>query len=329
MHRPAFKHVLYAQPEYMLVGTPPSRNVRSLQSVVASLKIEEDPWVIDARAALPRLDPCPERTRLDQRLSRAIDKHDTFTHKGLRDFERAAAEICSDLGAWAADWYIQQVCEQAMRAGDLFPEFCFTSSESERKYLIKNLALVEIAPVPEDDEGEDSSADLLRRTSDKVDKLVDTLLEEKAFFEHNDQEYRGLVFVTRRDAVIALTAVLMRHPRTADVLSVGSLLGESGNSRRRAFLDITRRLLRLPANETLDAFRIGELNLIVATAVAEEGLDIQACCSVVRWDPPANMVSWTQSRGRARKKKARSSSCSPTREQTRTTCASGKNLNSR
>jgi endoribonuclease Dicer len=306
VHRPAFKHVVYAQPEYMLVGTPPSSNLRSLQSVVASLKIEEDPWVIQARAALPRLDPGPERARLDQRLSRAIDKHDTFAHKGLRDFERAAAEICSDLGAWAADWYIQQVCEQSMRAGDLFPEFCFTSSESERKYLLKQLARVEIVPVPEDDENgdEDGSADLLRRTSDKVDKLVDTLLEEKAFFESHEQEFRGLVFVTRRDAVLALTAVLMRHPRTVDVLSVGSLLGESGNSRRRAFLDITRRLLRLPANETLDAFRIGELNLIVATAVAEEGLDIQACCNVVRWDPPANMVSWTQSRGRARKKES-------------------------
>lgn len=304
VHRPAFKHVIYAQPEYMLVGTPPSSNLRSLQSVVASLKIEEDPWVIQARAALPRLEPGPERTRLDQRLSRAIDKRDTFAHKGLRDFERAAAEICSDLGAWAADWYIQQVCEQSMGAGELFPEFCFTSSESERKYLLKNLARVEFAPVPKDDEDKDGSADLLRRTSDKVDKLVDMLLEEKAFFESKEQEYRGLVFVTRRDAVLALTAVLMRHPRTADVLSVGSLLGESGNSRRRAFLDITRRLLRLPANETLDAFRIGELNLIIATAVAEEGLDIQACCNVVRWDPPANMVSWTQSRGRARKKES-------------------------
>jgi ERCC4-related helicase len=42
--------------------------------------------------------------------------------------------------------------------------------------------------------------------------------------------------------------------------------------------------------------------LIVATAVAEEGLDIQACCNVVRWDMPPNMVSWVQSRGRARQK---------------------------
>jgi len=37
----------------------------------------------------------------------------------------------------------------------------------------------------------------------------------------------------------------------------------------------------------LPTFRIGNLNLIVATAVAEEGLDIQACCNVVRWDVAA------------------------------------------
>jgi endoribonuclease Dicer len=112
--------------------------------------------------------------------------------------------------------------------------------------------------------------------------------------------YRGIVFATRRDTVLALTEILARHPRTAQAFTVGSLLGESGNSRRRSFLDITRRLLRQPSNKTLKDFDIGYLNLIIATAVAEEGLDIQACCNVVRWDRPPNMVSWAQSRGRAR-----------------------------
>ena len=299
VYRPQFKHIIYAEPAYCLVGSPPSSSLRSLKEVVASLNIEEDPWVIDRRATLRHLPPGPERNRIDQRLSRAIDKHDTFTHKGLRDFERAADEICSDLGVWAADWYIQQVCKQAIGAGGMFPEFSFTWSESERNYLLKSLSRVEIAPVSDDD-----PEDILQRSSDKVEKLVDVLLSEKAIFEGLDMDYRGLVFVTRRDAVLALTEILSRHPRTAHVFKAGSLLGESGNSRRRSFLDITRRLLRQPANETLADFRIGELNLVIATAVAEEGLDIQACCNVVRWDPPPNMVSWAQSRGRARRERS-------------------------
>ena len=300
MHRPEFKHVTYREPDYLLSGTPPSCSLQSLKEVVASLDIESDPWVIDKRAELRQLESGPRRSRVDQQLSKAIDKRSTFTHKGLRDLERAADEICSDLGEWAADWYIHQVCKQAVSAGGTFPEFSFTSSETETKYLLKHLARIKVAPIPDDPE------DIPRRSSDKVEKLIEILLGEKAFFEGLDEpvEFRGLIFVTRRDAVLALTEIIAQHPRTANVFNIGSLLGESGSFRRHSFLDITRRLLRQPADKTLNDFRIGELNLIVATAVAEEGLDIQACCNVVRWDLPANMVSWAQSRGRARKQRS-------------------------
>ena len=299
VHRPHFKHVIYAEPKYLLEGPPPSRSLESLKSVVSSLDIDKDPSVLNLRAELQQLEPGPKRNQTDQRLSEAIDKRDSFTHKGLRDFERAADEICSDLGEWAANWYIHRVCKYATDASRTSPEFVFSINESEKEYLLGHLSRVEITPIPNDD-----PEDMLRKSSDKVEKLVDTLLEEKASFEENEKEmdYRGIIFVTRRDAVLALTEILARHPRTAQVFTVGSLLGESGNPRRRSFLDITRHQLCQPPNETLEDFRIGKLNLIVATAVAEEGLDIQACCNVVRWDVPPNMVSWAQSRGRARQK---------------------------
>lgn len=59
-----------------------------------------------------------------------------FAHMGLCNFERAMEEIFSDLGALAVDQYIQQVCEQVKHAGDFFPEFSFSLSESERNYLL-------------------------------------------------------------------------------------------------------------------------------------------------------------------------------------------------
>jgi ERCC4-related helicase len=68
-------------------------------------------------------------------------------------------------------------------------------------------------------------------------------------------------------------------------------------------LDITRPFLK-SQNDTLTDFQAGKKNLIVSTAVAEEGIDIQACGSVIRWDPPPNMPSWAQSRGRARRKRS-------------------------
>lgn len=45
---------------------------------------------------------------------------------------------------------------------------------------------------------------------------------------------------------------------------------------------------------------IVQLNLLVATKVGEEGLDIQTCCLVIRFDLPETVSSFIQSRGRAR-----------------------------
>ena len=50
----------------------------------------------------------------------------------------------------------------------------------------------------------------------------------------------------------------------------------------------------------LASFRAGELNTLVATAVAEEGLDLTQCALVVRFDLPDTPLEFIQSRGRAR-----------------------------
>ncbi|CAK7338283.1 unnamed protein product [Dovyalis caffra] len=57
---------------------------------------------------------------------------------------------------------------------------------------------------------------------------------------------------------------------------------------------------RKTMNVILEKFRTGKLNLLLATKVGEEGLDIQTCCLVIRFDLPETVASFIQSRGRAR-----------------------------
>ncbi|KAJ4951413.1 hypothetical protein NE237_028245 [Protea cynaroides] len=51
---------------------------------------------------------------------------------------------------------------------------------------------------------------------------------------------------------------------------------------------------------TLDSFRRGEVNLLFTTDVAEEGIHVPNCSSIIRFDLPKTVRSYVQSRGRAR-----------------------------
>jgi endoribonuclease Dicer len=52
--------------------------------------------------------------------------------------------------------------------------------------------------------------------------------------------------------------------------------------------------------EVLKRFRMRECNLLIGTAVLEEGIDLPKCNLVIRWDPPTNYRSYVQCKGRAR-----------------------------
>lgn len=62
----------------------------------------------------------PEYIRLDAKLSKTLSKQTTFTHKGLRDLERAAIDILYSIGSWAADWYVWSVVQHAKKASSEF-----------------------------------------------------------------------------------------------------------------------------------------------------------------------------------------------------------------
>lgn len=52
----------------------------------------------------------------------------------------------------------------------------------------------------------------------------------------------------------------------------------------------------------ISEFRTGQINVLIATALVEEGLDVPKCNLVFRFNKPANFSSYMQSKGRARAK---------------------------
>ncbi|KAF9525584.1 hypothetical protein CPB83DRAFT_796071 [Crepidotus variabilis] len=296
VHRPKFKHLMY-QPQVDSYFA--SSNIVSLSNIIKRLKIDDDPSVKDLRSKLANMTQgSPDWRKYDQKLSRIINRGGSFVQKGLNDFERAAIDICSDLGVWAADWFVYQVVERAKQASNPYNNIMVSWRLSEKSYLLEILNEITLCPVsfyPED---------ISDDSSDKINVLIDCLLQEKEETEADNDFYSTIIFVQRRDAVLALAEVLKHHPRTKDVFNIGILLGTSDSSHRHSMMDITRSLVKESQDDTITQFREGEKNLIVSTSVAEEGIDIQACGSVIRWDPPPNMASWAQSRGRARKRKS-------------------------
>ena len=59
-------------------------------------------------------------------------------------------------------------------------------------------------------------------------------------------------------------------------------------------------MTQVDQEEVMKSFREGVCNLLVATSVAEEGLDVPACNFVIRFQHVSNEIAKTQSQGRAR-----------------------------
>ena len=198
----------------------------------------------------------------------------------IQAIRRTYAEIRTQLGSWASQNYIQLIHSQIHATNERHRHQTFQS------HTINSTELIHALP-PNDELSPNAPGGV----SDKVTRLVTYLLNRVS------QRSTGIIFVQQRATTIMLCKVLRRVLESSD-LPMASFVGTSNCSLRRSTLgDITAVSAQA---DVLEEFREGKIRLLIATNVLEEGIDISSCNMVVCFDPPQNVKSFIQRRGRAR-----------------------------
>uniref|UniRef100_A0A674F5G5 ribonuclease III n=1 Tax=Salmo trutta TaxID=8032 RepID=A0A674F5G5_SALTR len=111
----------------------------------------------------------------------------------------------------------------------------------------------------------------------------------------------GIIFVDRRYTAVVLNRLIKeagKQDTELAYISSNFITGHSigKNQPRNKQMEVEFR----KQEEVLRKFRAHETNLLIATSIVEEGVDIPKCNLVVRFDLPTEYRSYVQSKGRAR-----------------------------
>ncbi|KJR87063.1 uncharacterized protein SPSK_01376 [Sporothrix schenckii 1099-18] len=232
----------------------------------------------------------PELSHVNNHFSGMISEGDIkWTHKFISSFHRKACTICAYLGSWAAEYYVHQIVRRCIsNLSSRLP------GENE-PYLLAILQFV-VTKRPRRltaDNSHKDHVDFHSGLSVRVQKLVEILCNHEAEFP------TGIVFVRERPMAAVLSHIISIHPSLSSRFKAGYVVGMSKFQLDRGpdgLLAMAPKDGRVP----LLKFRNRQLNLLVATSVIEEGIDMAACNIVVCIDDLTSLKAFIQRRGRAR-----------------------------
>ncbi|GAA0157583.1 hypothetical protein LIER_14823 [Lithospermum erythrorhizon] len=230
----------------------------------------------------------------DQCVSELYSKN--YDHKTTRSSKKALVRLhgnivfcLESLGVWGA----LQACRILLK-GDQFEqdELVVVAQDScdessTEKYLMEAASVFAADYIKDDFKSEMSRVEVLTKPffSRKILRLIGLLSNFGL-----QPNMKCIVFVNRIITARSLTFIL-RNLNFLSSWKCDFLVGLHSGLKTMSLKK---------TNSILEKFRSGELNLLVATKVGEEGLDIQTCCLVIRFDLPDTVASFIQSRGRAR-----------------------------
>lgn len=260
--------------------------ISALNMLAANYNLMTDPYVIDL------LKKQNEGQNVSHQIQKVFLTGRTFCSDEIRSLSVKAKATFDELGSSPADWYIQACIDRfsdTMHGVDQLSEWSF----HEKRHLANVLrGLPKDALSIESDIHFDT---VTRKVQMLVDLLVETAMAKPSF--------TGIVFIEQRIWVAALANILSKHPRTRDLFRFGTFVGTSKSTKQKG--TVASAIEPQNQQSTLDDFRAGKINLILATSVLEEGIDISSCHLVIDFERPKNLKSFVQRRGRARMQESR------------------------
>ncbi|XP_069558569.1 interferon-induced helicase C domain-containing protein 1 [Brachyistius frenatus] len=126
--------------------------------------------------------------------------------------------------------------------------------------------------------------------NDSLSKLRAKVLQEFS----SREEPRGIIFTKTRRSAIALDQWIQENSKFADINVKSSYVIGGGDQSH------VKPMTAAEQKDVLKKFGNGDVNLLIATTVAEEGLDIPACNFVIRYGHVTNEIAMIQAKGRGR-----------------------------
>lgn len=235
----------------------------------------------------------PTKNLESYRAANPIKKHKNFYNDFLHKME--------DMGIYGASIAILSILvefELKKRAAETvairqMSRLCISSAERIRHELVAYMKAN--SDYTEDDENELHEM-IYDNSSQKIQSFLGFL--EMTFKGKNPKEISCLVFVERRQTAKCLFYLVKHFVESKKTIPIIPEFMVGGS---RAMPESIESWLESKRHKNvLRKFKKGECNMMIASSVLEEGIDVQSCNYVIMYDTIKHFSAYVQTKGRAR-----------------------------